>query len=379
MKNIIKLSSMLFFSVVLSFEIYSQNLLNGAECVSFDSLRNRYLISSFYGGALVSMDINGNQSYFKTGLGYCYSHTIRGNIIYVSTGKYVKGFNLTDTSLILNCYISSAHQLDGMTTDSAGFLYVADYHYQGSNDQIFKINLTTGSYSLFVPPGSGLTESPQALYYDKPNNRLIVVSYGDSTPILGISLADSGITVIRPSSVGNCDGIVKDIRGYFYVTCYSSSGFVYRYNSDFSGTPVPVASGLNGPANLGYNRGRDFLMVPLFFGNQIVFVELGSSGIKKISDVKPDNFKLYQNYPNPFNPVTKIKFDIPGTIKHKTLDVKLIVYDILGKEIETLINERLNPGSYEAAFDGSNLTSGIYFYKLTIENYTQTKTMVLLK
>ena len=107
----------------------------------------------------------------------------------------------------------------------------------------------------------------------------------------------------------------------------------------------------------------------------------GTVGISKISETVKE-YNLKQNYPNPFNPVTKIKFDIPSGFPlgaHGNDRVMLVVYDILGKEVETLINEHLNPGSYEVTFNGSNLTSGIYFYKLTVKDYIWTKKMLLLK
>jgi hypothetical protein len=93
----------------------------------------------------------------------------------------------------------------------------------------------------------------------------------------------------------------------------------------------------------------------------------------------PYVFSLSQNYPNPFNPVTKIKFDIPSDVKSKTLNVKLIIYNILGKEEATLVNEQLKPGTYEVTFDGSNLTSGVYFYRLQSGEFTDVKKLVLLK
>jgi hypothetical protein len=83
---------------------------------------------------------------------------------------------------------------------------------------------------------------------------------------------------------------------------------------------------------------------------------------------------LYQNYPNPFNPSTSIKYQVES-IKL----IKLIVYDILGKEIVTLVNEKLSPGTYDVNFDGSNLPSGIYFYKLETGNFSDIKRMVLIK
>ncbi len=88
----------------------------------------------------------------------------------------------------------------------------------------------------------------------------------------------------------------------------------------------------------------------------------------------PDEFTLEQNYPNPFNPNTKIKFSIPHS-QFATLKV----YDILGREIKTLLSKQMQPGSYEFEFDGSDLSGGIYFYKLSVGNKNQTKKMILLK
>jgi photosystem II stability/assembly factor-like uncharacterized protein len=106
-------------------------------------------------------------------------------------------------------------------------------------------------------------------------------------------------------------------------------------------------------------------------------------GITNLNTLVPESYYLYQNYPNPFNPNTKIKFDIPETVKpkggRKTLNVKLIILDIIGREISTLVNETLKPGSYEVTFDGSNLPSGIYFYKLTAGSFTETKKMLMIK
>lgn len=92
-----------------------------------------------------------------------------------------------------------------------------------------------------------------------------------------------------------------------------------------------------------------------------------------------ETFTLEQNFPNPFNPVTKIKFDIPSNVKSQTSNVELIVYDVLGNEVETLVNEKLNAGSYSIDFNAGNLSSGIYFYKLIAGNYSETKRMILLK
>ncbi|MCL4279539.1 MAG: T9SS type A sorting domain-containing protein, partial [Ignavibacteriaceae bacterium] len=100
-------------------------------------------------------------------------------------------------------------------------------------------------------------------------------------------------------------------------------------------------------------------------------------------------FRLEQNYPNPFNPNTKIKFTIPNVIAIRQLPEKqsqlvtLKIYDILGNEIATLVNDELSPGEYEVEFNTSSIkhlpSSGIYFYTLKAGDFVQTKKMILLK
>ena len=102
--------------------------------------------------------------------------------------------------------------------------------------------------------------------------------------------------------------------------------------------------------------------------------------INKINTEIPYKFELFQNYPNPFNPTTNIRFSIPIDSRFLgNYNVILKVYDILGKEIATLVNEKLSPGTYEVDFNGRNLTSGVYFYCLQTNNHTETKKMSLLK
>jgi photosystem II stability/assembly factor-like uncharacterized protein len=103
-------------------------------------------------------------------------------------------------------------------------------------------------------------------------------------------------------------------------------------------------------------------------------------GIHNISSEIPSGFSLSQNYPNPFNPVTKIKFSLIMDSRFRGNDnVVLKVFDILGKEVATLVNEKLQPGTYEVSFDGSQLTSGVYFYKISAGDFTETKKLLLIK
>jgi len=109
-------------------------------------------------------------------------------------------------------------------------------------------------------------------------------------------------------------------------------------------------------------------------GWSVSIVYENTVSINNQTGIIPTEYKLYQNYPNPFNPTTRIKYEIL-----KSENVKVEIYDLLGHRIETLADKKLRPGVYEVQFDGSKLSSGVYFYKLTTDDFTETKRMLYIK
>ncbi|NOY88141.1 MAG: T9SS type A sorting domain-containing protein [FCB group bacterium] len=106
--------------------------------------------------------------------------------------------------------------------------------------------------------------------------------------------------------------------------------------------------------------------------NELAVTEIGGGNL-------PAEFSLQQNYPNPFNPTTQINFDLPTKSK-----VSILIYNVLGQKIKTLVDEQLEAGKYVEEWDGTNdagvkVSSGIYFYKMQADNFVQTKKMMLLK
>jgi Bacterial Ig domain/Secretion system C-terminal sorting domain/Carbohydrate binding module (family 35) len=98
------------------------------------------------------------------------------------------------------------------------------------------------------------------------------------------------------------------------------------------------------------------------------------TSVKNISNIVPTDFSLQQNYPNPFNPTTTIQYSLP-----QSGQVKLIVYDVLGRQVATLIDEKKSAGVYNVSFNAARLTSGVYFYRLNVGTFTETKKMLVLK
>ena len=116
---------------------------------------------------------------------------------------------------------------------------------------------------------------------------------------------------------------------------------------------------------------------------------INATSIEKIKNEFPNEFVLSQNYPNPFNPTTTISYQIPDQLWSRkpsvTLSgveesfVQLKIYDVLGNEIATLVNESQAAGNYSIQFEGSNLSSGIYYYQLKTDQFMETKKMLLIK
>ncbi|MBV6478753.1 MAG: hypothetical protein HGGPFJEG_01510 [Ignavibacteria bacterium] len=103
-------------------------------------------------------------------------------------------------------------------------------------------------------------------------------------------------------------------------------------------------------------------------------INIDEVGISQTSFEIPEHYMLYQNFPNPFNPSTKIKFNVP-----QTGNISLVIFDAAGREVAELVNQVMSPGSYEYSFDARGLSSGIYFYKMKSDGYSEVKRMVYLK
>lgn len=212
----------------------------------------------------------------------------------------------------------------------------------------------------------------------------------------GIESAPAQITqewVARYNGPGNsgefANSLAVDGSGNVYVTGYStgsgtsvdyatikynSSGvqqWVARYNGPGNGIDEASSIAVDGSDNV-YVTGRSEGLGTTWDYATIKYSQ--SIGIRQLSSLIPEQFSLSQNFPNPFNPVTKINYDVTHAGR-----VSLIVFDILGRYVTTLVNENQSPGTYQVELDGSNLSSGVYFYKLETDGFTDVKSMMVVK
>jgi hypothetical protein len=160
-------------------------------------------------------------------------------------------------------------------------------------------------------------------------------------------------------------------------------GDLWKYSIDSMKWESVIQGAVTPPARWGhisvYVPASDKMIIfggadPLYRNDAWMFTNIGSVGINTVSSEIPDNFRLNQNYPNPFNPSTNITYQLKtGSF------VNLKVFDILGKEILTLVNQKQNAGSYSVEFSAGSIPSGVYFYRLQAEGFSDVKRMILMK
>lgn len=296
---------------------------------------------------------------------------------------------------------------ESFTTNSKVYIY-----WGTSSTGNFNIELTTNSGSTW---SAVATVPAQDHYYiwtvpyiaTSPTSRLRI--YDAANPSIGDSVASNftikvllnGITLTAPANPSTIITTQADTAKvvFSWTSTGSIPGINYKWKirkgsgsylsfvSDSNGTATRITMrkskldslavnfGLSGDSVLCAWASTAYLNTDSTTSNVgILILKTNTVGVNNISTVIPTEHKLYTNYPNPFNPSTKIKFEIP-----KDEFVKITVYDLSGKAVSELVNERLKAGVYETDFNGSNLSSGTYFYKIETNNFVETRKMVLIK
>lgn len=365
----------LFISIILflfllsiSIQVNSQNLLNGPDDLVFDLKYNRTLVGNWAGNRIIAIDSNGNQTVYKTGLQYCHGMELSGDTLYVSSANKIYLININDAQTIRSILVPGSSRLGAITMDTANYiLYVSDW----SVEKIFKVNLNSNTSSILLNPGYGIYVG---ILFDGNNNRLILNTFNTNVPIKAVNITTGQVSNLTGAIYNNLSAIIRDKNGYVYFTSFATDE-VYKIDSSFAYPHQIISTGHDDPSGLGYNMVTHTLGVTNYNTNSISLITLPGTSIRKIgSSVYAKDYELYQNYPNPFNSTTIIKFNI----KNNTF-VELKVFDILGKEIAKLVNEKLQAGTYEASFSNNQLPSGGYIYKLETENYSNVKKMMLIK
>lgn len=285
---------------------------------------------------IVFTGTNSNGKYHKTIVNYL----VGKNYVSVRNSRPLLSFkvdgNAYTSGRAFSWDLNSSHTLEAVSPQTFGNTRYKFDSWSNGGSQIQTINI-------------GTTISD---YY---------ANYKTQYRLLG-TIEPSGLPVTISSNGSFLDSASNnDITVSAYQVQFN--GKTYYFNR-WEGTGSGSYSGSNHTASITMNS---FILQKAVFDTVDV-------GISNYSSVIPDKFALFQNYPNPFNPVTNIKFDIP-----KSTSASIIVYDMLGQEKAVLVNEVLTPGSYQYSFNASAFPSGIYYYRIKTDDFTEVRKMLLIK
>jgi len=289
-----------------------------------------------------------------------------GNNLWVCEYFGRKIYKISETGQILSSFSvsSSIKQPQGLSWDVT-YLWVADYDGFGSSDMIHKISTTGDVLKSFSAPA----DEPMAVEHDSTNLCLWIA---DGAEIYKMDTNGNVLSSFH-STGSEPRGIAWD--GEHLWICDFSDKKIYQVSTSGEIKKIYEAPG-DGPAGLAWNG--EYLWYVDFITDKIYKLQIPEvtsvSFLADIENVIPKKFVLEQNYPNPFNSSTEINFYLLES-SYTTLKI----YNILGKEIDTLLNRNLEPGKYTIKWNVRNLSSGVYFYRLETRNHSITMKCILQK
>jgi len=361
------------------------------------------------------------------------------NFIFASTPSGVQRYNRT-TEIWENKGLS---EVEAVSVSPSGELYAATFTdgiYRSSNngdswefisnDVIERYNFKAITDSILIDAAypnlristnagsswntTSIRSSPfrSAILYEKNTETIFIHGFLNQSKIFYTSnYGQSFSEILAPTSISSKNGLaINSLNDLFYSSTQGDNQFygIYHLNYPYQNW-IKLYSGITYSIKIDYdniiyasvnngvissedngnnweiifneNASRAFAQ-DLNIDDNILFIATNSYGLYELqipTNIMEENnlllsYQLYQNYPNPFNPFTKIKFSVP-----KSEIVQIKVYDILGKEIKTILKEFKQAGNYEVELDASNLPSGIYFYRMISGDYSETKKMILLR
>ncbi len=269
-----------------------------------------------------------------------------------------------------------------LSISKTSYSQLPTYNLTASNFHIYSDSLTFDIYLLHTNPSAAEFKYAAAQYFFRFNPA--IANGGTLTYRIIASGLPTELLPRNPSVSGNELRMASNIISMSNSPLISSVApgtLIVRMSLKTSATSFSPTDMIN----LRWRNSNDpplYTKISAFTGASITEITTPDThsidstviAVNKLSSQVPTQYKIFQNYPNPFNPVTKIKFDVP-----KAGNVSIKVFDITGKEAAKLVNEKLNTGSYEYEFNGTNLSSGIYFYRMESNNFVETKKMTLIK
>ncbi|PWB68505.1 hypothetical protein C3F09_11505, partial [candidate division GN15 bacterium] len=238
------------------------------ECAVFDTVHNRYLVSSYQLSGVFAIDLNGQTSLFWHAPRGPISNLIYRDTFYVVWGESpgnVSGLNLATGSEVMRVTLPGSTYPDGITSDSSGNLWIVD----AGERTLFRLRMSDRTVTKFVL--YTLSRLAQDVCFDSTHNRLIIVGFTEGAPVQAYNITGGTVSTLTTTTFGQMDGIARDRFGNYYVSGHYA-GKVYMYDSLFTEPPLEAVTNLAFPSNIAYNWRDHLLVIPLFGADSLALI-----------------------------------------------------------------------------------------------------------
>ncbi|MBK9096851.1 MAG: T9SS type A sorting domain-containing protein [bacterium] len=345
-------------------------------------------------GTVSDISVDNSENVWVTGFAFSGLTSFNGldTIAPFAYNEYVVKYNSAGTAQWVNFIEDITVQDFNIETDAFGNGYLSGNIFIETNFGNLVAHGPQWVYDFFVtkisPDGNfiWLNEIPQG-------NTLGDATTGNSNFLFCNSNGDTYLTGFFRGTINFGNGVILSpvvANNDLYVLSYNADGII-QWAKAAGSNNYDNGSSITGDADgniyvVGFVGENSVFDTITFTGNylNIFLAKLNSGSVVSVQENSnentPGSFTLYQNFPNPFNPVTKIIFAIPSVeTSRRDVFTTLKVYDVLGNEIATLVNEEKLAGTYEVNFDANGLPSGLYFYTLSASGFSETKKMLVIK
>ncbi|NLJ08373.1 MAG: hypothetical protein GX437_11980 [Sphingobacteriales bacterium] len=328
---------------------FGQKITN-PESVVYDKVKDRYIVSDPGGPAIIAIASNGTKTILhEQGLFFPRGATIVGNMLFVNDLGKVLGFDLTTDQLVIDTIIPGAQGLNDIVADDKGNLYMSD----DVLNQIFKFEIADTVGYAWITAG---IDAPNGMYFDKANNRLVLVSFIDDSPIQAINLTTKAVSTIKNTTLDLLDGIAVDKNGNYYISSWGTNK-IYRYNSNFD-WEKEFSTGHDGPADILFVPEKDLLAVPNMNKGTIDFIPVSTVSVK-------ENLSSEDYHVNVYASPAKDEIILDFTLeKPAVIGVELV--NVSAKTTQKIASETFFDGVHEIGIptDGKK---GVFIVRLIID------------
>jgi len=323
----------------------TSQVINNPESVEYDAANNRHLVSNRATPISIQSLVPGQApTLFTSSVTSPAGLEILDGKLWVCDGGNIKSFDLTTGAMVEQIILGGTF-LNGITSDGSTMLYISDF----TAKKIYSLNTATLDYFEIV---ANTVSTPNGMWYDGDNNRVLFVNWGTSAPIKAIALSDNSVSTVVTTALGNCDGIARDGAGNYFVSAWSQ-GAVYKFDSNLA-NPVAVVTGLTQPADIFYNTLNDTLVVPQTSADIVTFHNFSTASIAEDNEAKVQ----VKVFPNPV--YDALNLHLTGCAAQ---EIQLLIRNQQGAIVLTKQLE-VKSGLQNFIVDLSSCAAGNYFYEV---------------